>query len=110
MREFLPARLGDLDWSSRERNLSGHLVESLASGFAIHLRISLSEVKGDAFMGTLGVDRMEDHPVVKMVGDKVVDTVRGTAWYSLVTRGLVMGGGVGGGVGRMVHCNSYSDN
>ena len=35
--------------------------------------------------------------------------VRGTAWYSLATRGLVMGGGVGGGVGRMVHCNSYSD-
>ena len=36
-------------------------------------------------------------------------TVRGTAWYSLATRGLVKGGGVGGGVGRMVHCNSYSD-
>ena len=36
--------------------------------------------------------------------------VRGTAWYSLATRGLVMGGGVGGGVGRMVHCDSYSDN
>ena len=36
-------------------------------------------------------------------------SVRGTAWYSLATRGLVLGGGVGGGVGRMVHCNSYSD-
>ena len=36
-------------------------------------------------------------------------SVRGTAWYSLATRGLVMGGGVGGGVGRIVHCNSYSD-
>ena len=35
--------------------------------------------------------------------------VRGTAWYSLATRGLVLGGGVGGGVGSMVHCNSYSD-
>ena len=35
--------------------------------------------------------------------------VRGTAWYSLATRGLVMGGGVGGGVGRMFHCKSYSD-
>ena len=35
--------------------------------------------------------------------------VRGTAWYSLATRGLVKGGGVGGGVGRMFHCNSYSD-
>ena len=29
-------------------------------------------------------------------------SVRGTAWYSLATRGLVFGGGVGGGVGRMV--------
>ena len=37
-------------------------------------------------------------------------SVRGTAWYSLATRGLVLGGGVGGGVGRMVHCNGYSDN
>ena len=35
--------------------------------------------------------------------------VRGTAWYSLATRGLVIGGGVGGGVGRMLHCKSYSD-
>ena len=26
MREFLPAHLGDLDWSSRERSLSGCLV------------------------------------------------------------------------------------
>ena len=38
-----------------------------------------------------------------------VQAVRGTAWYSLATRGLVLGGGVGGGVGRMVHCKSYSD-
>ena len=38
------------------------------------LTISLSEVEGDAFMGVLGVDRMEDHPVVKMEGDmEVVD-------------------------------------
>ena len=35
--------------------------------------------------------------------------VRGTAWYSLATRGLVMGGGVGGGVGSMVCCNGYSN-
>ena len=46
--------------------------------------------------------------------DKAIDAstrsiVGGTAWYSLATRGLVIGGGVGGGVGRMVHCNSYSD-
>ena len=68
MREFLPVCLGNLDWSSRERSLSGHLVESLVSGYAIHLRISLSEVEGDAFMGALGVDRMEDHPVIEMKG------------------------------------------
>ena len=74
MREFLPARLGDLDWSSRERSLSGRLVESMVSGFAIHLRISLSEVEGEAFMGALSVNRMEDCPVVEMEGDiEVVD-------------------------------------
>ena len=44
MREFLPARLGDLNRSSRERSLSGCLVQSWVSGFAIHLRIGLSEV------------------------------------------------------------------
>ena len=75
MREFLPACLGDLDWSSRERSLSGCLVQSWVSGFAIHLRIGLSEVKGDAFLGALEVNRMEDHPVVEMEGDmEVVDT------------------------------------
>ena len=74
MREFLPACLGNLDWSSRERSLSVHLVQSLVSGFAIHLRISLSEIKGDAFLGVLGVDRMEDCSVVEMEGDtEVVD-------------------------------------
>ena len=74
MREFLPACLGNLDWSSRERSLSGCLVQSLVSGFAIHLRIGLSEIEGDAFLGALGVDRMEDQPVVQMVGDmEVVD-------------------------------------
>ena len=69
MGEFLPAHLGDLDWSSRGRSLSGHLVQSLVSGFAIHLRIGLSEVEGDAFLGALEVNRMEDCPVVKMEGD-----------------------------------------
>ena len=39
------------------------------SGYSIHLRISLSEVEGDPFMGALGVDRMEDHPVVGMEGE-----------------------------------------
>ena len=74
IREFLPARLGDLDWSSRERSLSGHLVQSLVSGFVIHLRIGLSELEGDWFLGALGVDRMEDCPVVKMEGEmEVVD-------------------------------------
>ena len=49
-------------------------VESLVSGYAIHLRIGLSEVEGDAFMGALGVDRMENHPVLKVEGGmEVVD-------------------------------------
>src|ERR1700743_432453 len=72
MREFLPARLGDLDWSSRGRSLSGCLVQSWVSGFAIHLRIGLSEVEGDAFLGALEVDRMEDCPVVEIEGDMEV--------------------------------------
>ena len=74
MREFLPACLGNLDWSSRERSLSGCLVQSFVSGFVIHLRIGLSEVEGDAFWGALGVDRMENALVVEMEGDmEVVD-------------------------------------
>ena len=49
-------------------------MQSLVSGFAIHLRIGLSEEEGDAFLGALGVDRMEDCPVVEMEGDlEVVD-------------------------------------
>ena len=55
MREFLPSRLGDLDWSSGERSLSGRLVQSLVSGFAIHLRIGLSEEEGDAFLELWGL-------------------------------------------------------
>ena len=75
MREFLPACLGNLDRSSRERSLSGRLLQSWVSGFAIHLRIGLSEAEGDAFLGALEIDRMEDCPVVKMEGDmEVVDT------------------------------------
>ena len=74
MREFLPSRLGDLDWSSGERSLSSHLVQSLESGFAIHLRVGLPGEEGDAFLGALGVDRMEEAPVVKVEGDmEVVD-------------------------------------
>ena len=49
-------------------------MQSLVSGFGIHLRIGLSEVEGDAFLGALGVDRMEDYPIVKMEDDmEVVD-------------------------------------
>ena len=49
-------------------------MQSLVPGFAIHLRIGLSEVEGDAFLGALGVNRMEDRPVVEMEGDmEVVD-------------------------------------
>ena len=74
MREFLPSCLEDLDWSSGERSLSGRLVQNLESGFAIHLRIGLSEKEGDAFLGALGVDKMEEAPVVEMEGDmEVVD-------------------------------------
>ena len=74
MRKFLLACLGDLDWSSRERSLSRRVVQSLVSGFAIHLRISLSELEGDHFLGALGADRMEDYPVIEMEGDmEVVD-------------------------------------
>ena len=74
MREFFPSCLGDLDWSSGERSLSGRLVQSLVSGFAILLRIGLSEEEGDAFLGALGVNRMEEAPVVEMEGDmEVVD-------------------------------------
>ena len=63
-----------MDWSSRERSLSGRLVQSLVSGFAIHLTIGLSEEEGDAFLGAVGVDRMEEAPVVEMDGDmEVVD-------------------------------------
>ena len=74
MREFLPACLGNLDWSSRNRSFSGRLVQSWVSGFVIHLWIGLSDLEGDRLLGALGVDQMEDHPVVEMEGDmEVVD-------------------------------------
>src|ERR1700743_2400228 len=70
LRGYLPG----LDWSSRERSLSGRLVQSLVSGFAIHLTIGLSEEEGDAFLAAVGVDRMEEAPVIEMDGDmEVVD-------------------------------------
>ena len=77
---FLPTGLGGLDWSSRERTLSGHLVESLAFGFAIHLRVSLTEEEGEAFLGALGEDRMEDCPVVEMEGEMEVVDVEFECW------------------------------
>ena len=50
------------------------LVEGLVSEFAIHLRVSLTEEEGQAFMGALGADRMEKQSVVEMEGDmEVVD-------------------------------------
>src|ERR1700743_3109008 len=74
MREFLPSNLGGLDWSSGERSLSSRLVQSLESGFTIHLRIGLSEEEGDAFLGAVGVDRMEEAPWIGMDRDmEVVD-------------------------------------
>ena len=34
----------------------------------------MSELEGDCFLGALEVDRMEDHPVIKMEGNmQVVD-------------------------------------
>ena len=60
--------LGSLDWSSRERTLSGHLVENLACGFSTHHQVSLTDGEGEMFMGALDVDRMED-PVVEMEED-----------------------------------------
>ena len=51
-------------------------MQNWVSGFAIHLRIGLSDVEGDAFLGSLEVNRMEDRPVVEMEGDmEVVDAV-----------------------------------
>ena len=71
---FFPMGLGGLDWSSRQRILSGHLVESLAYGFSIHLRVNLTEEEGEAFMGALRVNRIEEQPVVEMEGNmEVVD-------------------------------------
>ena len=58
LRNFLPVDLGGLDWSSRERSLSGHLTESWVSGFAIHLRIPLSNEEM-LFWGLWGTTRSQ---------------------------------------------------
>ena len=39
-------------------------MQSLVSGFAIHRRIGLSEVEGDAFLGALEVEMEGDMEVV----------------------------------------------
>ena len=40
----------------------------------IHLRIGLSEEEGDAFLGALGINKMEEALVIEMEGDmEVVD-------------------------------------
>ena len=49
----------EMNLQSRERNLSGHLVESWVSGFTINLKIKLTDVKGEALMEAMGVDKME---------------------------------------------------
>ena len=49
----------EMDLQSRERNLSGCLVESWVSGFTINLKIKLTDVKGEALMEVMGVDKME---------------------------------------------------
>ena len=49
-------------------------MESSVSGYAIHLRVSFTEEEGDASMVALGVDRIENCPVVRMEGNmEVVD-------------------------------------
>ena len=49
----------DMDLQSRERNLSGHLVESWVSGFTINLRIELTDAEGEELMQAMGVNEME---------------------------------------------------
>ena len=48
-------------------------MESLGSGFAIHLQVGLSDEEEEMFLGALGEDRMAD-PILEMEGDPgVVD-------------------------------------
>ena len=59
VRHFLPSTLMDMDLQSRERNLSGCLVESWVSGFTINLRIELTDAEGEELMQVMGVNEME---------------------------------------------------
>ena len=59
LRCFLLSTLMEMDLQSRERNLSGCLVESWVSGFMINLKIKLTDVEGEVLMGAMGVNKME---------------------------------------------------
>ena len=59
LRCFLPSTLMKMDLQSRERNLSGRLVESWVSGFMINLKIELTDAEGEALLEAMGVDKME---------------------------------------------------
>ena len=59
LRRFLPSTLMEMDLQSRERNLSGCLVESWVSGFTINLKIELTDAEGKELMAVMGVDEME---------------------------------------------------
>ena len=59
LRHFLPSTLMEMDLQSRDRNLSGNVVESWFSGFTINLKIELTKVEGKELMSALGVDEME---------------------------------------------------
>ena len=59
LRCFLLSTLMEMDLQSRERNLSGHLVESWVSGFMINLKIKLTDAEGEVLMEAVEVDKME---------------------------------------------------
>ena len=59
LRHYVPSTLMDMDLQSRERNLSGHLMESWVSGFTINLRIELTDAEGKELMQVMAVDEME---------------------------------------------------
>ena len=66
---FPPVDFGGPEWSSREGNLTGCLVETQGVGFSVHLQVLLSEEEGEHL---LDIDRAEE--VVNVVdGVKVVD-------------------------------------
>ena len=77
-------------------------MQSLESGFAIHLRIGLSEEEGDAFLGALGINKMEEAPVVEMEGDmEVVDAeFECRDWY----RSTIGSNGRFGNLERFLSC------